>query len=241
MRYIESTPETLSKGLAIQPWGALEWHGSHLPLGLDGLVAEYFANELGDRLKATVFPVQWWAMTTLPHPDSLQLSTGTFRLVVDETLAAFFAAGYERIALITGHYAQGHMVELYQAALRAPGPVWVGTPLEPLGEPGLLDHAAKVEASQLLAIRPELVGDLNLEPGKSTAILGESPRDASAELGRELLSRAEGAWEEWLASEPSGLEEHYRGAVGQYEEYRARFFRESWEQAIRDWWAQREG
>ena len=52
VRYAELTPEQLEKRwsekpLAIIAWGALEWHGSHLPLGLDGIVAERGNVEIG--------------------------------------------------------------------------------------------------------------------------------------------------------------------------------------------------
>ena len=42
-KYAGMRPEELALALrenplVICPWGALEWHGAHLPLGLDGIL-----------------------------------------------------------------------------------------------------------------------------------------------------------------------------------------------------------
>ena len=44
-RYAELRPDQLAAivaaaPIAYVPWGALEWHGPHLPFGLDGITAE---------------------------------------------------------------------------------------------------------------------------------------------------------------------------------------------------------
>lgn len=250
MRYAELRPDQLQAAwdenpLAILPIGALEWHGPHLPLGLDGLVAESFAEMLADRSGGVLLPCIWTPMTTLPHKFSLQISTETFREILDQTLGGLSGAGATKVALVTGHYAQGHHVELYEAAIRAMNRqegclVYAATPLEPLGDPVLLDHAARCETSQLLAIRPALVQLGALPEGHSSresAVLGENPRGSSAEEGRKLFSRAIDAWHEWLRCEdPQQLLQHYSSAKHAYADYIDRFYRGSWEKAILDWW-----
>jgi len=59
--------------LVICPWGALEWHGAHLPLGLDGLVAEAFSERLAESTGGILLPCTWLPMTTLPHAFSISL------------------------------------------------------------------------------------------------------------------------------------------------------------------------
>lgn len=242
-RYSELTPENLPLELAIQPWGALEWHGPHLPLGLDGIVAEAFVDQLAETVGGVVLPTQYNSMTTLPHQASLQISTVTFRELVRELLRGLASVGFKKIALVTGHYAQGHMVELYESAIwaieRTGIPVLVGTPLEPIGVPDLLDHAGRFEASQLLKIRPDLVGIEKLVGqinAKSHAVLGESPVNSSREEGEDLITRGVQGWVTWI-EEPGDLYAHYQAAIGQYDSYRESFFKDSWEQAIKDWWA----
>ena len=36
--------------IAYLPWGALEWHGPHLPLGTENYIAEAFAERIAKRV-----------------------------------------------------------------------------------------------------------------------------------------------------------------------------------------------
>lgn len=242
-RYAELKPASLevlitSGSPAIIPWGALEWHGAHLPFGLDGLLAEAFCERLAERVEGVLLPTQWNPLTTLPHRHSLEISTGVFRMLVDETISALANAGFRRVAIVTGHYAQGHLLELYDAALRATVPVFVGTPLELLGKPELLDHAGRYEVSQFMALRPDLA-DLSSLPeeveAKRDAVLGNDPREGSAAEGHKLWEDALSIWADWLNSDPN-LVDHYTAAKAGLQPYVDLYFRESWQQAIRDWW-----
>jgi creatinine amidohydrolase len=166
-RYAELRPEELESAmarnpLAVLPWGALEWHGPHLPLGLDGLVAERFCERLAEAADAVLLPTTWWPMTTLPHRFSLQISTATARALWREMIDELARAGFTTICIVTGHYAQGHEMELYAVANEAMDRhtqlrVICASPLEPMMAPAQLDHAGLHETAQLLAIRPELV------------------------------------------------------------------------------------
>ena len=245
-------PDELASALAdgspmVLPIGALEWHGPHLPLGLDGLVAEAFSRQLADRANGVVLPTFYTPITTLPHPYSLQMRTSTMQAVLDETIAGLQHAGATRVCLVTGHYAQGHSVELSRAAIRAMNRfggflVFAASPLEPLGDEHLLDHAARFEVSQLLAIRPELVRlDLleSLDPRRS-AVLGEDPSTASAEEGRELMNRALATWSHWVReADRAELLEFYEERIEAYRPYMDRYLKGSWEEAIVDWWDQK--
>ncbi len=249
--YAELKPEQLDalwakNALAIVPWGALEWHGSHLPLGLDGLIAEWFAQKLADVTDSVLLPSVWLPMTTLPHRHSQQVQTATFRLILDDMLHGLYTSGARRICLITGHYAQGHLMEMSEAALRAMEDhtdllVFAGSPLEPLAQPELLDHAGHFETSQLLAIRPDLVElDKSAKKGpQSKAILGEDPNLGTVEEGTALLKEGLRAWHKWIKSSDSdSLANHYRGVFDQHEAYVEAYYRGSWEDAILQWWAE---
>jgi creatinine amidohydrolase len=249
-RYAELHPaslRTLWEGgaPAIVPWGALEWHGDHLPLGLDGLVAEAFAERLSERLNGVLLPGIWLPITTLPHPASLQVRTETLRLILDDVLAGLQGAGAQTIALVTGHYAQGHLIELYEAALRAmedhPGlRVHVGAPLQPLGKAEVLDHAARFETSQLLALRPELVRADELPETPTTkahAVLGEHPALGSVREGEQLLEAGLDAWTKWVrSSTPGSLQGDYKREFDLLEPYVEAHFSGSWDDALDSWW-----
>jgi creatinine amidohydrolase len=55
--------------VAYVPFGALEWHGEHGPLGLDGLKAHHLCARTAERTGGVVFPPVWWgAFDTMPFP-----------------------------------------------------------------------------------------------------------------------------------------------------------------------------
>src|SRR5438105_12929585 len=155
LRYAELRPDQLDqawaeKPLAIIAWGAREWHGPHLPLGLDGIVAESCAERLAEKAGGVLLPACWMPITTLPHPASLQIRTEAMRMILDDLLEGLYGAGARMVCIVSGHYAQGHEIELYEAALRSMEShsgyrVLSATPLEVLGADRRLDHAARWE------------------------------------------------------------------------------------------------
>jgi creatinine amidohydrolase len=233
---------------AVVAWGALEWHGAHLPLGLDGIVASWFAQRLVDRTNGVLLPGIWLPMTTLPHRHSLQIRTETFRMVLDELISGLYQSGARRVCLITGHYAQGHQVEMSEAALRAMDDheglqVFSGAPLELLADFDLLDHAAHFETSQLLAIRPDLVHLEHIEEGASShesAVIGDRPSRGNALEGEALLEAGLNAWLAWIQDGSiERLEAHHKGVFDRYADYMDKYYQGSWEDAIQAWWAEK--
>lgn len=230
-RYAELFPTDLAPGwLAICPWGALEWHGDHLPLGLDGIVAEGFSERLAERTGGVLLPTTWLPITTLPHRCSLTFSTNLVRQVLDELLEQLQAAGAGKVALVTGHYAQGHELEFYAAAARSPLPVYAATPLEPLEDEALLDHAGQHETAQLHLLRPDLI---RLDQISPEVILGDPPQPPFE--GEDLFARALDRWEAFLAEDPRMFYNRRRAA---YQPYVDRYLKSNWEQAAADWWAE---
>ena len=246
MRYAELHPDDLARrfaegAAAILPLGALEWHGPHLPLGVDLLLAEAFAERLAGRIGGVLLPALTTPITTLPHPASLQVSTEAFRGVMDATLDGLIGAGACTVIVVTGHYAQAHEIELYEAAMRGmeDNPdvrIFAAAPLEPLGEDALLDHAGRIETAMTLAIRPDLV---RLDDYDGTGTLGEDPRPATAEEGERLFARGLEGWIEWLENDRTSLGRWYGRRFDAYEGYVDRYYRGSWEDAIQAWWAER--
>lgn len=258
-RYAELTPDELEAAWRERPvaycaLGALEWHGPHLPLGLDGLVAERFAERLAERAGGVLLPSIWLPMTTLPHRMSLSVQTEVARGIWRDLLAGLAGGGAQVVCLITGHYAQGHELELYGAALKAMRDhpslrVLAASPLELLGNERLLDHAGRWETAQLLTARPDLV-HLDRFPGMcgpaEVAVLGEDPRTASAEEGEALTRQALEVWAGWIERllrdfDPAALGRLYAQLGAGYSDYVRRYFKGSWEQAIQAWWAEKTG
>lgn len=242
--------------LAVIPWGALEFHGPHLPLGLDGLVAEAFAARLVERTGGVLFPTTWWGITTLPHRLSVQLPSGVVQPLFGALLAQLAEIGFRRVALISGHYAHPHellLMDAAEAAVERGLLVLAAPPLALLGDPAFLDHAARWETSQLLALRPDLVrlerldalvgaeGDPGMQPAES-AVLGVDPRvTATPAAGEHILAQALDAWEQALVRlTPAGLAEFYRARRAEYDQFIAHYAADGdWDAALDRWWAQR--
>jgi len=231
---------------AVLPLGAIEWHGDHLPLGTDSLLAASFAADLAAAEHGVVFPTLNVAMTTLPSWCSLKIRSTTFVALMDDVLNGFAEMGFTNVILVTGHYAQGQLVELYRAASRAMDShndlqVFAATPMQPLGNDDLLDHAGRYETSQLLALESSLFHGDNLphrpEP-QLNAVLGEDPRMGSAAEGRELWQRALAAWTNWIrTADAPTLITYYERAETHLEPYMRSYLVDSWEQAIESWWS----
>lgn len=252
LRYSELLPKQLSQAWsegrsAIFPLGALEWHGDHLPLGLDLIVAEWFAEQLALQVGGVLLPSSWAAITTLPHPFSLQSPSSAQPKVWESILSGLVKSGCQRILVISGHYAQGHLIELFNTCLKIQeensGAICLaGTPLQMLMAPDLLDHAGRSEASQLLAIRPDLVAlDQLQDPSKPTksAVLGPSPSESSAEEGRALLTNALHAWHEAASWNSMQAAEWMNQELAGLESYRQTWLNTTWEDAINRWWEAR--
>ncbi len=255
-RYTELHPDRLAEilethPLAILPWGALEWHGAHLPLGMDGIAAQYVADAVVIRSGGVLLPMTWWPMTTLPHRFSLALKTTTLLQVLDDMYASLAAAGFRHVLLLSGHYAQGHEIELMKSALLAYaryGLLVLTLPPAAVVNEDFLDHAGRWETAQTLAIRPDLVrldqlGAAPLHP-RDWAVLGEDPRLATAAEGQQLLDDSVAGIVQWIERlrQPDAhdfLQKLYARRTDGYAGYTAAYHRTSWEQALQDWWRQR--
>jgi len=259
-RYAELRPGQLAAlveaaPIAYVPWGALEWHGPHLPFGLDGITAEGVAERVVRRTGGVLLPTTWWPITALPHRFSLSIRSDVIQSLWDGIFAELARAGFRVAVLLSGHYAQGHELVLMDAAEHAMaehGLLVLAVPPLALVDEEMLDHAAHWETAQLLALRPRLV-DLDalsaVAPGGAllpalTAVLGDDPRRATAGQGESALKLATeriAVGVEALLSHgsPAILRELYNRRRAAYQQYVERYFRGSWEQAILEWWADR--
>lgn len=256
-RYTELRPKELEAiraavPVAYVPWGALEWHGPHLPLGLDGMTAEATAERCARKTGGVVLPTTWWPITALPHKDSLSVHSRVVRSLWDEIFKSLAGGGWKVVVLISGHYAQGHELVLMNAAeeaMRHLDLLVLALPPLALVDEEMLDHAALWETSLLMAIRPKLVdldalGEGPLKPERS-AVLGRDPRGlAKASLGETTLEiaveRITQAVNELLEQRDSApLHAFYERRRAQYRSYVEKYYRGSFEEAIQTWWQER--
>ncbi len=205
MNYEEALPQEFEEELAkcpvaYLPWGALEWHGQHLPLGLDSLKAHTLCQLVADTVGGIVVPPVWCGFSTLAEnglPHTLEFRRDTVMLLLREYLEQLAKVGFKLIVVLTGHYGPKHVAALVEAAntftLSGAYPdavIWVLPEYElarKLGYHG--DHAAKWETSIMMRLRPELVKIERLDDAAALeGIGGEDPRgSASTELGAQAV------------------------------------------------------
>lgn len=202
-RYAELRPDELERiraaaPVAYLPWGGLDWHGPHLPLGLDGLVAEAVAERAVRRTGGVLLPVTSWPAASMPHPASVGLSGATLRAVLDEIFAGLARGGWRVAVVISGHYGPAHDLVTMSAAEHAierRGLLALTIPPLALVDEEMLDHGGLWESSVLLALRPDLVDMVALGAGplhpSASGVVGRDPRDtASPSLGLSALNLA---------------------------------------------------
>ncbi len=153
------------------PFGSVEQHGPHLPLGTDLIVAEYICNRVGSTANGVVAPGMPYGVcrTMRNFPGTVSLTPATMSIVVHEILAEYVRHGAKKIAMVGGHAEPAQDTALREAAL----PLVSADPslmivtigpydfLEPIrGAAGLTKtdgHAGSIETSQMLVIAPDRV------------------------------------------------------------------------------------
>ena len=110
IRYEESRPEAMramikESPVAYVPFGSLEWHGEHAPLGVDGLKAHALCEAAAERTGGVVFPtIYWGAFDTMPFPFTFHFKKSGIRNLARETLKQLAGWNFKAIVLLTGHY-----------------------------------------------------------------------------------------------------------------------------------------
>lgn len=252
-RYAELRPHELQAILdvvpvAFVPWGALEWHGPHLPFGVDGFTAEAMVERVAQRTGGVILPPTWWPITALPQRFSISIPSDVVQALWDAIFAELARIGFRLIVVLTGHYAQGHellLMDAAETAMARHGIAVLAVPPLALVDEDMLDHAAHWETAQMLVLRPRLVDlaaldGLKLRPA-ATAVLGQDPRGATASQGESALALAT----ERLTivvhallrnNSHRSLRELYSRRRARYQSYVDGYFRGSWEEAIVAWW-----
>jgi creatinine amidohydrolase/Fe(II)-dependent formamide hydrolase-like protein len=91
------------------PTGCVEYHGPHLPLGVDTLIVEELLRQVAERVPCVVAPPFWYGpasyAVTGPEQGSIDVSTERFGRHVKDVLASFWKTGFRWI--IVGVHHQG--------------------------------------------------------------------------------------------------------------------------------------
>lgn len=159
------------EGLAVLPFGALEQHGPHLPLGTDTLTAAELARRLAGELDAVLLPPVHYGDTwnNAGYPGTVSLSAATVTAIAVDIGRALAGSGARGLVVVNGDW--GNRAPLYAAMRTLAGAG--GLPAITLDHPGMdaaiaelresraaapgLAHAEEVETSIVLALAPDLV------------------------------------------------------------------------------------
>jgi creatinine amidohydrolase len=202
----------------IVPFGTVEEHGTHLPLGTDTYHAMEVARMAARETEVFVAPPIHYGVCTSTddHPGTFSISADTLRLFVGDLIQSFYSKGLTNIILFSGHAGGLHMSALKEVGedavkdlpdlnlavlsvydLLAKG---YGEVIETAND----SHAGEGETSGMLFLRPELVKGRALEeyPQRVSYFITRDklkywpggvwgdPGKASAEKGKKLLRLA---------------------------------------------------
>lgn len=176
------------------PFGLIEWHGRHLPLGNDALKAHGILVQCAEKFGGVVYPPVYFHAGF--HQEHLVP-------VLTDLFTRLKRTGFRVILGVSGHNIreQIDMIDKALAPVTADGTVvgkgyWEMTLSQ--GPESSSDHAAKWETSNMQFLYPELVdlttlgdGPLNLDMKPPSGIGGQDPRKhASAKVGQRNVELA---------------------------------------------------
>lgn len=194
-----------SQGVCLLPFGVLEKHGPHLPLGTDLINARYVSVEAAKQEYAVVFP-EYFAgqiFEAKHEPGTIAYSARLQLALLEETTSEMARNGCKKIVIVNGHGGNTSLLPFFsQSQLASPKDFVVYAylrPAPPSGGPAKKTktdgHAGESETSKTLVSRPDLVrmDRASAQSGKDRARL---------DLPQGLYT---GIW--WYAKFP----EHYAG------------------------------
>jgi creatinine amidohydrolase len=172
--------EKLARHWLLVPFGSVEQHGPHLPLGVDSFLAWHLATDIADAIPAIVAPVVTYGARSLPNSGGGPSYPGTIpvpgSLLIElyvAIIAGYVAAGARRLLALNAHWEneaflfeacercreQKHLADVQLVALSW----WSVTSDHDMTDifgafPGWhAEHAGQAETALMLHYRPDLV------------------------------------------------------------------------------------
>lgn len=208
--YLEKFNEYAKKKIAIIPIGTLEWHGSHLPIETDFLVAQRICEIISRKIPVYVLPPvyigscikkkingEWFRgmdkYIGKKLPGNLYfLEPEFFSKVLSNLGNNLVSQGFEKIFIVTGHGGKGQARALSLAKKKLKNFVIV-SPYDILEEKGMnVKHADEYETALFWACYPEeQKNGQKIKLSKNddyVKYLGYDPREkASLKMGNKML------------------------------------------------------
>ncbi len=211
-----------AQGTCLLPFGILEKHGPHLPLGNDLINVRYAALHGAEQDYAVVYPEYYFGQIfeARHEPGTVAYSARLQLELLQETTSEMARNGCKKIIIVNGHggnnsllpfFAQSqmasprdYMVYVYQPAAHPPG--------RPPMKSAFDQHAGEAETSLTMISRPDLV---HLDRAASESGADQKRQDLPAGVYT-------GIW--WYAKFP----EHYAGDAAAANQALGEFDMKAW-------------
>ncbi|HYL77289.1 MAG TPA: creatininase family protein [Bryobacteraceae bacterium] len=217
-----------AKGTCVLPFGIIEKHGPHLPLGNDLINVRYAVLHGVAKEFAVVFPEYYFGQIfeARHEPGTMAYSAKLQLELLQETTDEMSRNGCKKILIVNGHGGNNHLLPFFaQAQMAAPHDyvVYVFNRSQyPAGRPPLKDkvdaHAGESETSHTMIARPDLVH------------MDRAPQESGADRNRLDLPAGvyTGIW--WYAKFP----DHYAGDASGANTTLGEFDMNAWATSIAD-------
>lgn len=156
-----------SQGVCLLPFGVLEKHGPHLPLGTDLLNVRYTSIGAARQEYAIVFPAYFAGQIfeAMHEPGTVAYSANLQMLLMQETTSEMARNGCKKIIIVNGHGGNTSFLPFFsQSQLASPRDYVVYAyvrPAMPAGGPAKKSqndgHAGESETANTLVSHPNLV------------------------------------------------------------------------------------
>jgi creatinine amidohydrolase len=218
-----------SQGTCLLPFGIMEKHGPHLPLGTDLMSARYAALHAAEQEYAIVFPEYYFGQIAEARhePGTISYSRDLQLALLQETADEMARNGCKKIVIVNGHGGNENLLPYFaQTQLEKPHDyvVYIFDKRSPdSGGPpkksSILNwHAGEDETAKLMIARPDAVH------------LDRATNESGADQHRQNLPEGvyTGIW--WYARWPN----HYSGEGAVATEELGKFEMDWWVNAVAD-------
>jgi creatinine amidohydrolase len=215
-----------SQGTCLLPFGILEKHGPHLPLGTDLLDVRHAALTAAQHEFAVVYPEYYFGQIfeARHEPGTIAYSSHLQLELLQETTDEMARNGCKKIIIVNGHGGNERLLPFFAQAQLEKAHDYVvyicGLPERPTGGPprktSMDMHAGESETSKMLISRPDLVH------------LDRAGKESGADQARLSLPDTlyTGIW--WYARFP----EHYSGDGSAATRELGEYYMQAWIAAI---------
>jgi len=184
-----------SQGTCLLPFGILEKHGPHMPIGSDLINARYAALHAAEQQYAVVFPEYYFGQISEARhePGTIAYSRDLQLALLQATTDEMARNGCKKILIVNGHGGNGSLLPYFaQSQLDKPHDYVVylfdqRTPATggPKKKTSIDAHAGESETSKMMIVRPR-----SATPGPGEQRIGRrptSPEPAGGRLHRHLV------------------------------------------------------